>query len=363
MIYILCACSFALGFAFSYIIRIQVAKKKVNQELLDEEQKVQVSIQQLQNQYAALQTDVNTAESNFKIRQLEIKNEIDATLAHYTDLKHEQELAVNELVAKRTNLLVAIDDLKEAQRKNAEAGEQAAKDIQTYAIALAAENIEKRAKELQQEYEQYEQKYHDDMVAMMQEAVKRYQEITTNAQAESDHALETLADLRARIDAIVENNKRAAQEASQRDFYRLQLTETDIAEIQKIRSIESYLRSAEPLNKVIWKVYYEKAYVDLIGRVLGTSRKTGIYKITNLENGMCYVGQSVDIAERWKQHIKRGIGADTPTRNKLYPAMLKVGVENFTFELLEECPILKLDEREQYWQEVFHAKDFGYSIK
>jgi len=28
---------------------------------------------------------------------------------------------------------------------------------------------------------------------------------------------------------------------------------------------------------------------------------------------MCYIGQAVDIAERWKQHIKRGIGADPPT--------------------------------------------------
>jgi len=43
------------------------------------------------------------------------------------------------------------------------------------------------------------------------------------------------------------------------------------------------------------------------------------------------------VADRWRQHIKRGIGAEPPTRNKLYPAMLAFGVENFTFELLEEC--------------------------
>jgi predicted GIY-YIG superfamily endonuclease len=59
----------------------------------------------------------------------------------------------------------------------------------------------------------------------------------------------------------------------------------------------------------------------MIGRVLGTGVKTGIYKITCLENGKCYVGQAVDAASRWKQHIKRGLGAEAPTRNKLYPAM------------------------------------------
>lgn len=89
----------------------------------------------------------------------------------------------------------------------------------------------------------------------------------------------------------------------------------------------------------------------------------GIYKITNIHNGMCYIGQAVNIAERWKQHIKRGVGAETPTRNKLYPAMLEEGVENFTFEIVEECSQAMLDEREDYWQDFFKAKEFGYSIK
>ena len=78
---------------------------------------------------------------------------------------------------------------------------------------------------------------------------------------------------------------------------------------------------------------------------------------------MCYVGQAANLADRWKQHIKRGVGAETPTKNKLYPAMLKYGVENFTFEVIEECDRSMLNDREDYWQNYFHAKDFGYSIK
>jgi len=124
-----------------------------------------------------------------------------------------------------------------------------------------------------------------------------------------------------------------------------------------------YLRDKEPLNKVIYKVYYEKPYTNLVGRVLGQEKHTGIYKITNLQNGMTYVGQSVDIASRWKQHIRRGVGADAPTKNKLYPAMLEIGVENFTFELIEDCSADKLDKQEKFWQEYFHSQDYGYSIK
>jgi hypothetical protein len=48
------------------------------------------------------------------------------------------------------------------------------------------------------------------------------------------------------------------------------------------------------------------------------------------------VGQSVDISNRWKQHAKRGSGAEIATSNKLYPAMLEDGIEAFTFEIIEE---------------------------
>ena len=43
--------------------------------------------------------------------------------------------------------------------------------------------------------------------------------------------------------------------------------------------------------------------------------------------------------------------------------MLTFGVENFTFEIIEECEREQLGEREQYWQEYFQARSFGYSIK
>jgi hypothetical protein len=165
------------------------------------------------------------------------------------------------------------------------------------------------------------------------------------------------------VECAVLENKRTEEKKEKENFYRLQLAVEDLEEISKLREVSKYLRDKEPLNKVIWKVYYENPYTDLIGRVLGKQVHTGIYKITNLTNGMCYVGQAVNVADRWKQHIKRGMGAEVPTRNKLYPAMLAIGVENFSFELIEDCTKEELNEKEQYWQDFFKAKEFGYSIK
>ena len=165
------------------------------------------------------------------------------------------------------------------------------------------------------------------------------------------------------VECAVLENKRTEEKKEKENFYRLQLAVEDLEEISKLREVSKFLRDKEPLNKVIWKVYYENPYTDLVGRVLGKQVHTGIYKITNLTNGMCYVGQAVNIADRWKQHIKRGMGAEAPTRNKLYPAMLAIGVENFSFELIEDCTKEELNEKEQYWQDFFKAKEFGYSIK
>ena len=43
--------------------------------------------------------------------------------------------------------------------------------------------------------------------------------------------------------------------------------------------------------------------------------------------------------------------------------MLEYGIENFTFEIIEDCELEKLGEREKFWQDYFKAKEYGYSIK
>lgn len=174
---------------------------------------------------------------------------------------------------------------------------------------------------------------------------------------------EQVIQLKSTVASAVEIAKHKMEEESAAEFYKLQLPQESLDDIEALRSIESLLHNSEAINKVIWKMYYEKPYTDLIGRVGLTSTVCGIYKITNIENQMTYVGQAVNIADRWKQHIKRGIGADAPTQNKLYPAMKKFGPENFTFEIIEKCSRDKLNEREDYWQEFYKAKEFGYSIK
>ena len=181
--------------------------------------------------------------------------------------------------------------------------------------------------------------------------------------SEIDIYIADLNQIRRKRAAAIEDAKRQEEMKTQSEFYKLQISVEDLDDICELKQVEKRLSKKEVLNKLIYKVYFEKPYTDLIGRVVGKEVKTGIYKITNTLNQKVYIGQAVNIAERWKQHIKRALGAEPLTQNKLYPAMQEDGVWNFTFEIVEVCDKSKLNEREQYWQKFFGAKEYGYSIK
>lgn len=77
----------------------------------------------------------------------------------------------------------------------------------------------------------------------------------------------------------------------------------------------------------------------------------GIYVITNKVNGKQYIGLSNNCIRRWYDHRSRAIN---PKRRDdfdkpLYKAFRKYGLENFTFDILEECPKEELPEKEIYW--------------
>lgn len=243
-------------------------------------------------------------------------------------------------------------------------------------IAAQVENIEKLKASFETTEEEFQKNYmatrkawleerNQEYLNMQSDFVEQFREENKKKMSAAQQLTEKLAELRSATDAAVEVAKRHAEEENFNQYHSLQLEPNALNDIQKLEEIIPSLstEAEEAIAKVIWKVYYEKPYTDMIGRVIGSGRHTGIYRITNINTKMCYVGQAVDIADRWRQHIKRALNAEPRTQNKLYPAMYKEGLENFTFEIIEECDSNKLNEREDYWQDFYHAKEYGYSIK
>lgn len=81
---------------------------------------------------------------------------------------------------------------------------------------------------------------------------------------------------------------------------------------------------------------------------MGKEKICGIYKITSPTERV-YIGQGVDIKKRVRTYKTMHCKA----QKRLYTSFQKYGVENHTFEIIEECLREDLDCRERYWQNFY----------
>ena len=73
-----------------------------------------------------------------------------------------------------------------------------------------------------------------------------------------------------------------------------------------------------------------------------------------------YVGQSIDILKRKSQYEK---GYNVNGQKVLYRSLLKYGWDNHFFEIIEECEIAQLNNRERYWQDYYDCLNKGLNCK
>lgn len=168
--------------------------------------------------------------------------------------------------------------------------------------------------------------------------------------------LEKLRNTRA---AAIQAFKKEQEIEDKINFYKIQIDDQDKKEIYAIKSIEYLFRDARPLNMMIWSNYYLKKANTLCSNILSKDMICGIYKITNINNKMCYIGQARNIKERLREHMKHGLGIDCPSNNKLYELMKKDGLEAFTFEVLEECDPSLLNEKEKFYIDLYDSCNNG----
>lgn len=90
-----------------------------------------------------------------------------------------------------------------------------------------------------------------------------------------------------------------------------------------------------------------------------------IYKITNKLNNKCYIGKTNNFKRRWINHVDF-CKSQNPKKNnrcpKLYRAMRKYGIENFSIELIEnQISDQEINNREIFWIESLKTIENGYN--
>ena len=279
--------------------------------------------------YKANQIKINKNEEQEEYKQ-NLKNQLH-------DLQIDRNNLINSEIRKKEQLNKELLQFQEYRKKELNENFQKEKKI----IRL---NLQKINNQTSQEIENI----HKDLNNIRQSAIQEKKQI----QAEINK-------LKASLSAGVEARLREQEKKDKINFYKLSISEADFADVKMLQNLKSSFHKPVVLSKLIWTQYFQKQMTQLCDRVFGKKPISGIYKITDLITEECYIGQSVNIQQRMKQHCKCGLGIEASATNKLYNTMQKDKVWNFSFELLEECPKELLNEKEKFWIQMYQSNKFG----
>lgn len=262
---------------------------------------------------------------------------------------------INNCEIQRQNSLAALQKAQNNLHESEEHYKERLRELEEQIVQSVNEKSKNEAMQLQgvvDFYENRRQEIYTDFEAYQEKVKARREELERILKREE-----------AKQQEIIEQYKRAEQIKQDKNFYRIVLSEDVQEDVKKLRKIAGELHDPTIIYKLIYKTYYEKPFTEMVGRVVSTEAAAcGIYKITNLENGRSYVGQTKQaFKERWRTHLKRGVRAEPGTQNKLYSAMWEDGAENFTFEVLATCSPEELNQKEREYIALYHADTWGYN--
>lgn len=233
------------------------------------------------------------------------------------------------------------------------------------------ESLRESAQQTVKTYEQDLMKIADTRVAeakakMQQEAMKQHEELMVQLgrkAAEMSEQIQTLTneinDYTAKQAAINEAIMRQRAIDEQQDFYRVCLAPETANDVSVLNMARQNLKKPEIIDKIIYDNYISKPVLEMVKRVLQNTTCSGIYKITCLKTGEIYIGKSTDIKSRWQQHCKSAFNCGTIAHSLLHTKMKQHGIEQFTFEVVEQVPKDQLSEREKFYINFYQTKETG----
>lgn len=255
---------------------------------------------------------------------------------------------------------------------------QRAKDIREVALQRAAEaqasteqllasEQGRLAAELQRRKELDEVQFEQEKEKRQQQLNLYFTKLNTQAEtfykqkkeelsAEIERLQLELNDFKARQDSVNEAILREKELKEKEDFYSIQVSDNDKEDIKVLQSMDLKLHNRDVIPKLIWELYIRRPCQEMIKRVTGGRKISGIYKITYKTTGEAYIGKTTDFATRWQNHCKTAIGLEGAARATLHNRLGQDGLWNYTFEILEEVDKDNLSARETFYIDLYGTK-------
>ena len=338
MIYIILIILNIIILSSAYIIY----KRKLRQKIEFESKKY------IQENKQILELQISRQIEGLKLRERELSRDVQG--------KWKELETVSEQITYSNNQLRQVNDTLQTQReraKNYEAGlrELAEESAKTYEKDLM-KIADTRAAEAKAKMQQEAKKQHEELMAQFGEKAAEMNE-------QLSALTESINEYSAKQAAINEAIMRQRALEEQQDFYRVCLGPEAANDVEILNAARRNLKKPEIIDKIIYDNYIGKPVLEMIKRVLQNTTCSGIYKITCIKTGEIYIGRSTDIKSRWQQHCKSAFNCGTIAHSLLHIKMKQYGIEQFTFELVEQVPKEQLSEREKFYINFYQTKETG----
>lgn len=174
-------------------------------------------------------------------------------------------------------------------------------------------------------------------------------------------AIEGAKEEEAKFEAILAPLRQYEKEKQERLFYTIQVPDEYKDDIEfLLTTVSQKIQHPDVINKLVWTEYV-KPYIDETFKRVGVEDKPGIYKLTSLIDGKCYIGKSTNIKKRISDHMKSVVGVQAIADQVVHHAIAREGYWNWTIEPVIYCEKDKLNELEKYYISFFKAQEFGYN--
>ena len=313
--------------AICIIIAVICIIKLRNKQLLDkrEKNKLEQDVQLLKHNKSTLQEDLDFCRQQIEKEQKRFKSITDEN---------------NRILARKAEEIDEFYDRNKARRLEQLENEMQAQE-------------EKSRQLLQQKIEEY----NTEIEKEKKHAEKVKEEINQNLL----DAFQEASFQHVKFESLLAPLQQYEKDRMAKLFYTIQVPDEYKDDIDYLLiNVAPKIQHPDIVNKLVWAEYV-KPYIDETFKRVGIEAKPGIYKITNIEDGKCYIGKSTDIKKRLTDHFKSSIGITSIADQAVHHAILKQGFWNWTIEPIIYCEKDKLNELEKYYIEFFKAQEHGYN--
>ena len=288
------------------------------------------------NQYNGKLVDVRIKVNTEQQKLTDLYNQLDSVQTSLQDSREEYHHLVNDKIKE-------IDTSMEEQRQKRQADLDFDFETRKRNIELALENTVKECDE------------------QAEQAKSIMAEIVQQCTDTSNEYYQKIADAQERFNSIERTLAQYEKDKQAKLFYTIQLPDEYKDDIEfLLTTVAAKVQHPDIISKLVWAEYVKPNLDDTFKRI-EIKAEPGIYKITNIDTGKCYIGKSTNVKTRIADHFKSSIGIRSIADQAVHHAILKEGFWNWAIEVITYCDKDKLSELEKYYIDFFQSNSYGYN--